>query len=237
MSYVPPVTFAPGTTILASGVQANLDAMQEYNNGGVIAADLRTSAPWVAQQHMVRPTYDGVRRVWEGVSGISAASGRAEVVGRYTYAMRATSSPSSTSAVWQFVPGTAKLLIVPRSLRTLHLQYSFSGKTASDSTVAAAGAAFGSPVTKVRAFMATGKVRDVADLVGLGSLSLFQEHQLQIEDDQDVGDGRLRRGHQSGFKLLTNVAAGVYTVGLAAQSTCPKTRVWRWSVCAEGWMV
>ena len=75
MSYTPPNTFVAGTVVQASLLQENLQEMQEYANGGVVAGDLSTS-PWVEQQHIVRPSYESATRTFTAVSGVSSAASR-----------------------------------------------------------------------------------------------------------------------------------------------------------------
>ena len=233
MSYSPPNIFVNGSPVVAEDVQGNLSAMRDYVNAGAVAGDLKTSAAWANQQHFVRPTYDGVRDVWEGPTGFTAQAQRPLSTGRYSYAQRATSTRQSGSGTWRWLPGTAKELVVPRGARAVLLQFSFSGVCVTDSTVAT-GTTFGFPGVDVRAFLSTPAA------LGPAFTDSLTEHLLQVEDARsaaEVSSPITRRGHHSGFILLENLSAQVLTMGLAAKGTLPKGRIWRWSVTAEGWMV
>lgn len=233
MSYTPPNTFTSATVVQAALVQENLAEMQAYANGGVVAGDLST-AVWAETQHIVRPSYEGATQTLTAVSGTSSAAGRGEFVGRYTYVQRATSTRNDDVSVWQFIPGTWKEIELPRAPKALLVQFSFSGTTPSDATVAT-GTGMGFPGTDVSLVMFPGRVDDTSDIQ---SPSLMAEHRLQAEDDADIGaDGQARRDHQSGFQLVEGVGNTLWSIGLVGRSTMPNTRIWRWSVAIESWTV
>lgn len=244
MSYSPPNTFVSGTVIAASDVQGNTDAIQAYANGGIISGDLASTA-WCEQQHVVAPEYNATTSTLQAVSGSVSEAERPRFTGRYSYAQRATSNQIAGIEAWQWVPGTVQQFIVPRSARAILLQFDFGGTTAKYTNADVAGgiAKFGQPVTVFRAFLTSSDIEDIGDLTGLSDLSQFTEHRVQVEAEANNGaldeshSARARRDHYSGFILKENVPAGVYTFGLAAKSTNPKFRVWRWNVLAEAWMV
>jgi hypothetical protein len=232
MSYTPPHTFSAGTSIQAAILQENLQEIQEYANGGVIAGDLSTS-PWVEQQHIVRPSYESATRTFTAVSGVSSAAGRGKFLGRYTYVQRATSTRNEDVSVWQFIPGTFSRIELPRAPKAMLVQFSFSGTTPTDSTVAT-GTSYGFPGSDVRMVLFPGDITDPSDLQ---SPDLFTEHLLQVEDGQSIGVGVGRRDHQSGFALIEGVGNTLWSIGLVGRSTMPNTRIWRWNVAIESWMV
>ena len=244
MSYTPPSTFVSGQVIAAADVQGNIDAMQSYANGGIISGDL-ASTTWCQQQHIVAPEYNPTKSTLQAVSGAVSEAERPTFTGRYSYAQRATSNQLSGVTAWQWVPGTVQQFIVPRSARAILLQFDFSGTTGAYGTADVNGGIgkFGHPTTKIRAFLTAADLRDIGQLNGLSDLSQFTEHQAQIS--AKASNGPLdeshsyfsRRDHHSGFILKENVGAGVYTLGLATQSTNPNFRVKRWNVVAEAWMV
>jgi hypothetical protein len=237
MAYTPPVTFSNGSTVNAADVKASFDDLQAYVNGGASVGDYKTISAWAGQQHFVRPRYNGVTNTWQGVTGAATQATRGLETGRYTYANRPTSQRVDGSVEWQWIPGTVKQLVVPRSARAILLQFSFSARVYGDGTVNS-GAGYGSPFVHVRGFLTGGSPRDVSDLQGLADLDPLTEHQLQIEvAGSYFSSPKQRRDHQSGYKLVENKPAGVYTVGLAQQSNVPRVRIWRWSVTAEAWMV
>lgn len=244
MSYTPPNTFVSGQVIAAADVQGNIDALQAYANGGVVQADLANTA-WCQQEHIVAPEFNPVTNTLQAVSGAVSQAGRPTFTGRYTYAMRATSNTMADVEAYQWVPGTTQQIVVPRFARAILLQFCFGGTTDiyQNADVAAGVGKFGSPQTVVRAFLTSGDITDIQDLVGLSSLDQFTEHEVQILAKADSGSlneshsANARRDHYSGFMLLENVTAGVYTFGLAAKSTNPKLRIFRWNVVAEAWMV
>lgn len=244
MSYTPPVTFVSGNIIAAADLQNNTDAIQSYANGGVTSGDLATSA-WCEQQYIVAPEYNATTATLQAVSGAVSEAERPSFTGRYSYAMRATSNQLDGIAAWQWVPGTVQQFILPRSARAILLQFHCGGTTGvySRSDVNTGSGKFGDPVTKLRAFLTAQDIEDIGELNGLSDLSQFTEHQVQIEANANNGafdeshSPRARRDHYSGVILKENVGAGVYTFGLAAQSTNPKFRMWRWNVVAEAWMV
>lgn len=232
MSYTPPNTFVAGTVVQANLLQQNLQEMQEYANGGVVAGDLSTS-PWVEQQHIVRPSYESATRTFTAVSGVSSAASRGRFLGRYTYVQRATSTRNEDVSVWQFIPGTFSRIELPRIPKALFIQFSFSGTTPSDATVAT-GTDYGFPGSDVRMLVYPGEIVDGSNLQ---SPELLTEHLLQAEDDGDIGAGVGRRDHQSGFHMIANPGNRLFSIGLVGKSTMPNTRIWRWSVAIESWMV
>lgn len=244
MSYSPPATFVSGNIIAAADVQNNTDAIQSYANGGVVSGDLANSA-WCEQQHIVAPEYNATTSTLQSVSGAVSESGRPTFTGRYSYAMRATSNQFADITAWQWVPGTVQQFILPRSARAILLQFHCGGTTSeyTNGDVAGGISQFGAPVTILRAFLTATDLEDIGDLNGLSDLSQFTEHRVQIEAKANNGaldeshSAKARRDHYSGVVLKENVNAGVYTFGLAAQSTNPKFRMWRWNVVAEAWMV
>lgn len=244
MSYTPPNTFVSGQVIAATDVQGNIDALQSYANGGVVSSDL-ASTNWCQQQHVVAPQYSPVSSTLQAVSGAVGESERPIFTGRYTYAMRATSNQTANITAYQWVPGTTTQIVVPRKVRAILLQFDFSGTTSTftRADVNAGISKFGNPVTIVRAFLTSQRLDDIGQLNGFTDLDPFTEHRIQIEANAGVNtqnssfSPKARRDHQSGFILKEDVAAGVYTFGLATQSTNPKLRIWRWNVVAEAWMV
>lgn len=233
MAYSPPNVFVNGSVAQAADLQENLDAVRDYGNGGVVAGDLRTSSPWLAQQHFVRPRFDPVRDLWRGVTGFVSHTQRPLEVGRYTYVQRATSTREGSAGDWTWLPGTAKELVIPRAMRACLLQYSFGGVCVTDSTVAT-GTTYGFPGVDVRAFVAP------LGQTGPSLTNASTEHLLQVEDARsaaEVSSAITRRGHHSGFILLENLAAQTLVMGLAGRGTLPKGRIWRWSVTVEGWVV
>jgi hypothetical protein len=244
VSYSPPVTFVSGNIIAAAHVQNNTDAIQSYANGGVVSGDLANST-WCEQQHIVAPEYNATTATLQSVSGAVSESERPTFTGRYSYAMRATSNQFADITAWQWVPGTVQQFILPRSARAILLQFHCGGTTSeyTNSDVAGGILQFGEPVTILRAFLTATDLEDIGDLNGLSDLSQFTEHRVQIEAKASNGtldeshSAKARRDHYSGVILKENVNAGVYTFGLATQSTNPKFRMWRWNVVAEAWMV
>lgn len=244
MSYTPTTTFVSGNVIAAADLQGNIDGMQSYANGGVVPGDLLAST-WCEQQHVVAPEYNATTATLQAVSGSTSEAERPTFTGRYSYAQRATSNQGVGVTVWQWVPGTVQQFVVPRSARAILLQFGCAGTTGGYENADVAGgiAGFGQPVTKLRAFLTSMDLQDISDLNGLGDLSMFTEHQVQIEAPANVStqnksfSKQARRDHYSGFILQENLGPGVYTLGLATQSTNPKFRMWRWNVVAEAWMV
>ena len=244
MSYSPPVTFVSGNIIAAADVQSNTDAIQAYANGGIVSTDLSNST-WCEQQHIVAPEYNATTSTLQSVSGAVSESERPTFTGRYSYAMRATSNQLLDVTAWQWVPGTVQQFILPRSARAVLLQFHCGGTTEEFTTsdVSNGIAQFGLPVTILRAFLTNTELEDIGNLNGLVDLSQYTEHRVQIEARANSGtlntshSPKARRDHYSGVILHENVPAGVYTFGLATQSTNPKFRMWRWNVVAEAWMV
>lgn len=245
MSYTPPNTFVAGTAISAADVQGNIDAIQDYANDQIPSGDLAATA-WCRQQHIVSPEYNPTTQTIQMVSGSVSESERPRFTSRYTYAQRVNSNSAGAVTAWQWVPGTVQQFIVPRSARALFLQFQFSGTTGvlNRTNITPAVAQYGQPVTIVRAFLTASKLEDIGQLNGLGDLDQFTEHRIQPEAERNSGtpldesfSAKASRDHHSGCILKENVGAGVYTFGLATQSTHPKFRIWRWNVVTEAWMV
>lgn len=243
MSYAPTTTFVSGTVIAAADLQGNIDGMQSYANGGVVPGDLLAST-WCEQQHVVAPEYNATTATLQAVSGSVSEAERPTFTGRYSYAQRATSNQIAGITAWQWVPGTVQQFIIPRGARAILLQFDCAGTTDTYGAADVQGgiAQFGQPVTALRALLTSTDLQDVGDL-NLSNLPLYTEHQVQIEAPANNGpldeslSAQARRDHYSGFILQENLSPGVYTMGLATQSTNPKFRIWRWNVVAEAWMV
>ena len=208
MSYTPTTTFVSGNVIAAADLQGNIDGMQSYANGGVVPGDLLAST-WCEQQHVVAPEYNATTATLQAVSGSTSEAERPTFTGRYSYAQRATSNQGVGVTVWQWVPGTVQQFVVPRSARAILLQFGCAGTTGGYENADVAGgiAGFGQPVTKLRAFLTSMDLQDISDLNGLGDLSMFTEHQVQIEAPANVStqnksfSKQARRDHYSGLSF------------------------------------
>ena len=55
MAYTAPNTFSSGAVISAADVQANIDALQDYCNGGISASDI--SGEFVEPKHIMKGIY------------------------------------------------------------------------------------------------------------------------------------------------------------------------------------
>lgn len=71
MAYSAPNSFSAGVNIGFVEVQANIDALRNYINGGMIAGDIFDSAPWVETKHIMKGEYTGISNTYEFRSGVS----------------------------------------------------------------------------------------------------------------------------------------------------------------------
>ena len=73
MAYVPPNAFVDGNTIVSADVDANLEAMESYINGGMVAGDLvgLTGSNRIKQQHIAHGSYHPIANSLQMVSGLS----------------------------------------------------------------------------------------------------------------------------------------------------------------------
>jgi hypothetical protein len=69
MAYTPPNVFANGTSLDATLVQANNDAMKTYVDGGAVTGDVST-ATWVRAPHIMRGTYIPLQNLHEFATGV-----------------------------------------------------------------------------------------------------------------------------------------------------------------------
>lgn len=89
MAYTPPSpAFVDGNTIVSADVDANLEAMESYINGGMVAGDLvgLTGSNRIKQQHIAHGSYNPIANSLQMVSGLSQgfnsfAGQRAFIVG------------------------------------------------------------------------------------------------------------------------------------------------------------
>ncbi len=73
MAYTPPsAAFVDGNTIVSADVDANLEAMGAYINGGVVTADL-TGFPTnpIKQQHLAHGSYNPINNQLQMISGVA----------------------------------------------------------------------------------------------------------------------------------------------------------------------
>ena len=73
MAYTPPsAAFVDGNTIVSADVDANLEAMGAYINGGAVAADL-TGFPAnpIKQQHLAHGSYNPINNQLQMISGVA----------------------------------------------------------------------------------------------------------------------------------------------------------------------
>jgi hypothetical protein len=68
MAYTPPNVFVNGTSLDATLVQANNDAMKTYIDGGAVTGDVST-ATWVRAPHIMRGTYIPLQNLHEFATG------------------------------------------------------------------------------------------------------------------------------------------------------------------------
>lgn len=73
MSYTPPNAFVNGTSLDATLVQENNDAMKAYIDGGAASADVST-AEWVRAPHIMRGTYIPLQNLHEFATGVVRGS-------------------------------------------------------------------------------------------------------------------------------------------------------------------
>jgi hypothetical protein len=69
MAYTPPVVFLPTTSINASSIQGNNDALKVYIDGNIQVGDVST-ATWVRAPHIMRGTYIPLWNLHEFATGI-----------------------------------------------------------------------------------------------------------------------------------------------------------------------
>lgn len=69
MAYVPPNVFVNGSSLNATSVQSNNDAMKSYIDGNVAGADVST-ATWVRAPHIMRGTYIPLQNLHEFATGV-----------------------------------------------------------------------------------------------------------------------------------------------------------------------
>jgi hypothetical protein len=69
MSFSPPTVFADGTVLTAAALEGDYEALRVYLHRGIIAGDLKTSAPWIDTKHIQPPERNPFSGVQHGVSG------------------------------------------------------------------------------------------------------------------------------------------------------------------------
>jgi hypothetical protein len=69
MAYTKPNTATSATTVSATDVQGNFDALKTYLHDGISGSDLKSSAPWVDVQHIQQPLVDPYLGLQHGVTG------------------------------------------------------------------------------------------------------------------------------------------------------------------------
>lgn len=69
MAYTPPNVFANGTSLDATLVQGNNDALKTYVDGGAVSGDVSTST-WVRSPHIMRGTYIPLQNLHEFATGV-----------------------------------------------------------------------------------------------------------------------------------------------------------------------
>ena len=74
MPYTATYTFSGATSISGSSLQANLDDMKEYVNGGVVTSDLKTSSKWVESKHLMQGSYNPINNTMNFMSGVSGSN-------------------------------------------------------------------------------------------------------------------------------------------------------------------
>lgn len=120
MAYTPPTTFVDGTTLQASGLLANDDALRDYLHEGVANADLRTSARWVETRHIQQPSFEPFSGLQHGVSGWQGGHNSGGPRVKYTFTTSFLAGTSrSTLAQWVPVPETYLELDTRRSGKVL----------------------------------------------------------------------------------------------------------------------
>lgn len=72
MPYIPPKYFAGATTIVATDVQENLDALRNYVSGDIRASDL-SPTNWAGPRNIMRGRYDPIVNQYKLTSGVIAS--------------------------------------------------------------------------------------------------------------------------------------------------------------------
>jgi len=70
MAYTAPNTFTDGTIINASLVQENIDDLQEYINGGIVAGDISAASLWCEARHIMKGLYIPTTNTYEMTSAV-----------------------------------------------------------------------------------------------------------------------------------------------------------------------
>lgn len=70
MAYTAPHSFAAGAIIDGSNIQANIDKLRDYVNGGMATADIQ-NASWIETKHLMRGEFIGISNSYEMRSGLS----------------------------------------------------------------------------------------------------------------------------------------------------------------------
>tara|TARA_R110002020_G_scaffold92519_1_gene223916 strand:+ start:157 stop:828 length:672 start_codon:yes stop_codon:yes gene_type:complete len=223
MAYTPPsAAFVDGNTIVSADVDANLEEMGAYINGGVVAGDLvgLSGDGRIKQQHIAHGDYNPIENSLQMVSGVSQgfnsfAGQRAFLVGAPSGRSTGTNPTDMSiqnSTMSFFLDGIADVLL------TYHMTPIFPavGKTTPINNRATAqiyvdGNAYGETTITTRREWSTG---------GLA-----------------VGPAPYMRTPWSGFLAFDNLGSGWHNIGLRGQCQGHFVMMVQWGVTVEAYYV
>jgi hypothetical protein len=219
MAYAPPNTFVDGNTIVSADVDANLEAMESYINGGMVAGDLVgfSGDGRLRQQHIAHGNYNPIANSIQLVSGHSQgfnsfAGQRSFILGAPTGRTVGSSPTDMTiqnSTMSFYLDGTAKVLM------SYHMTPVFppAGKTTNLNNLA--------------------KATIYVDGIAHGNTT--------ITTQREITTGSLvapfMRAQWSGFIGLESLGVGWHHIGLRGQCEGHFVMMINWGVSLEAYYV
>ena len=240
MAYSKPNTFADGTTLLATEVQGNVDALRVYLHDGIVQADLLASQ-WVDTRHVQPPRYDAITGLQHGVTGYQGGQSSGALVQLQFSTSYLTGAGFGTSlAAWRRVPTTSFDLDLRRDAKCL-LHWAVEVESGPDDVPAVTGRtpAVGDRYAYFAPYVAT------LDAAGRNVLDAQEVKNNPDGFNMSVGvlpPGPARPytpangyGRRTGVLAFERSAGTRTTCGLCTWTQIDRSAVVNWSVALEVW--
>lgn len=242
MAYTKPNTATSATTVSATDVQGNFDALKTYLHDGISGSDLKSSAPWVDVQHIQQPLVDPYLGLQHGVTGWQGGQDSGGPLVRATFTSSFMTGAKAGSKEWIPVPQTA-IKFQLRQSATLIFHYQWELVAGPDDGFSTGSG--GLPAEEDRVVYIAPYFGGVQSTRGTNMPKISVAAQETVNNrggwnntqkSPDLTYERIGFGSKDGT-LVRSLSAGEYVVGMCSFSEVDRVAILNWSVAIEAWYV
>jgi hypothetical protein len=232
MAYTPPNTLTNGTTLTASDLQGNFEALRVYLHSGIVQADI-DSSKWIDTRHVQPPVYEPFSGIQHGVTGHQGGQWAGGENIRLTFCTKFLTGGGvqGSNDTWRVIPNTA-IRIETRREAKLVFHYWYELECGPDDSTGGQQVASGDRLVWVAPYIGEG--------VALKQTTAAQEsqnHQEGWNTSYPIGADKpypVCGGYgQRDGTVVYNAPLGSTTIGLCQYSQIDRVAVVNWGIAIE----